>query len=72
MGGAPERYKQKCLAVQTPVKNLYLTGADAFLYGIGGALMGGVATAGVLSGPFGFFKNWSVIMKARGKRKAAA
>lgn len=67
MGGAPERYKQKCLSVQTPVKNLYLTGADAFLYGVGGALMGGVATAGVLSGPFGFFKNWRVLMKARSK-----
>ncbi len=71
MGGAPERYKIKSLGVKTPVKNLYLTGSDAFLYGIGGALMAGAATAGILSGRFGFFKNWKVMMSAKEKKENA-
>jgi len=62
--GTPERYKKKSLGVRTPIKGLYLTGADAYSLGVGGAMISGVATAGVLSGPFGFFKNWKVIMAA--------
>ncbi|MCW9035036.1 MAG: NAD(P)/FAD-dependent oxidoreductase [Rhodospirillales bacterium] len=62
MGSSPERYKNKTLAVKTPIKNLYLTGADAFIFGIGGALIAGVATAAHLSGRFGFFRNWKTIM----------
>ncbi|WP_396587447.1 phytoene desaturase family protein [Bermanella sp. R86510] len=37
-----ERFKQSCLHPQMPIKNLYLTGADALTAGVGGALMGGV------------------------------
>lgn len=39
-----ERFKQDWLHPITPVKNLYLTGADIVTAGIGGALMGGVMT----------------------------
>jgi len=72
MGSSPERYKMKSLGVKTPVKNLYLTGADAFIFGIGGALIAGVATAGQLSGSFGFFKNWRVMMKGKNIKDKAA
>jgi all-trans-retinol 13,14-reductase len=70
MGSSPERYQMKSLGVKTPVKNLYLTGADSFVFGVGGALLGGVASAGALSGPFGFFRNWGKIMKYKKARKA--
>jgi phytoene dehydrogenase-like protein len=46
----------KWLGVNTPVRNLYLTGTDAVSPGIMGALMGGVVTASRLLGPFGFFR----------------
>ena len=38
------RFKQDWLHPITPVKNLYLTGADIVTAGVGGALMGGVMT----------------------------
>lgn len=69
MGSSPGRYQLKSLGVKTPVKNLYLTGADAFLFGVGGALMAGVATAGMLSGRFGFFRNWKIMMSTRKQKK---
>ena len=37
-----ERFKQPFLHPQTPVKNLYMTGADIMTAGVGGGLMGGV------------------------------
>jgi phytoene dehydrogenase-like protein len=61
--GTPDRYRQPWLSPQTPVRNLYLTGADAALPGIVGALMGGVLTASHLLGPLGFFQ---VMRAARG------
>jgi phytoene dehydrogenase-like protein len=54
--GTPNRYRMKWLGVNTPVRNLYLTGTDADSPGIMGALMGGVLTASRLLGPFGFFR----------------
>jgi phytoene dehydrogenase-like protein len=60
--GTPERYRKRQFGVVTPIPNLYLTGADAIMSGIMGAVMGGVLTASRLLGPFGFFK----IMKAIG------
>lgn len=39
-----ERFKKHFLHPQTPIKNLYLTGADVMTAGVGGALMGGVMT----------------------------
>ena len=53
--GTPEKYSTAWLGPRTPIGNLYLTGTDAALLGIMGALMGGVVTASCLLGPFGFF-----------------
>jgi all-trans-retinol 13,14-reductase len=59
----PERLDQSWIGARTPIRNLYLTGADTFSLGIMGAMMGGVKTAGVLSGAFGFFKIMATIMR---------
>ncbi len=50
----PEKFRKAWLAPKTPIKNLYLTGTDAAMLGVMGALMGGVATASTLLGPAGF------------------
>lgn len=59
----PERFDQPWIGAKTPIKNLYLTGTDAFSLGIMGAMMGGVKTAGLIQGPFGFAKIMSTIMQ---------
>ncbi|ACY15518.1 phytoene desaturase family protein [Haliangium ochraceum] len=41
----PQRFEQRWLRPATPVKGLYLTGADVCSAGVGGALFGGVLTA---------------------------
>ena len=38
----PKRFKQDWLRPQTPIKGLYLTGADICSCGVGGAVFGGV------------------------------
>lgn len=50
----PERFRQKWLTPRTPVPGLLLTGSDAAMLGIVGAMMGGVATTAVLLGAMGF------------------
>jgi all-trans-retinol 13,14-reductase len=52
----PEKFRKRWLAPRTPVKNLYLTGTDAAVIGVMGALMGGVATASLLLGSAGFLQ----------------
>jgi phytoene dehydrogenase-like protein len=52
----PDKFRKSWLAPKTPIRNLYLTGTDAALLGIMGALMGGVATASMLLGPAGFLE----------------
>lgn len=47
----PGRFKQAWLHPVSPVKNLYLTGQDVVTAGVGGALVGGLMTAGAMLGP---------------------
>jgi all-trans-retinol 13,14-reductase len=64
----PERFRKTWLRPRTPIRNLYLTGADAGVLGVMGALMGGVATASTLLGPAGFIE----IMRAAGSSAKGA
>jgi all-trans-retinol 13,14-reductase len=59
----PDKFRKPWLAPRTLIKNLYLTGTDASVLGVMGALMGGVATASLLLGPGGFLR----IMRAASK-----
>ena len=52
----PDKFRKPWLAPKTHIKNLYLTGTDAAVLGVMGALMGGVATASLMLGPAGFPK----------------
>jgi phytoene dehydrogenase-like protein len=52
----PQRYRTPWLAPRTPIENLYLTGSDAGMLGIMGALTGGLMTARCLLGSFGLFE----------------
>lgn len=46
----PDRYEQRWLQPRTPVKGLYLTGADACSAGLVGAFMGGLLCASAVLG----------------------
>ena len=46
----PERFRLNYLGPRTPIKNLFLTGQDVVSVGVGGALMGGLLTASVITG----------------------
>ena len=59
----PERLGKKWLRAKTPIKHLYLTGMDVVCSGIMPALIGGIKTAGVINGKFGFYKIMSTIFK---------
>jgi all-trans-retinol 13,14-reductase len=59
----PERFRLPWLQVRTPVPGLYLTGADAGMLGIGGALMTGVLCTAAVAGASTFGK---VIAAAKG------
>lgn len=58
----PARLDLPWIASKTPIKNLYLTGTDAFSPGIMGAMMGGVKTAGIVDGAFGFLRIMATVM----------
>jgi phytoene dehydrogenase-like protein len=64
----PEKFRKTWLKPRTPVRNLYLTGADAAVLGVMGAVMGGVATASTLLGSAGFLE----IMRAANAHPADA
>ena len=44
----PERFRLNCLGPRTPVRGLYLTGADVTVAGVTGAMMGGVLAASAI------------------------
>ncbi len=52
----PDKFRKSWLAPRTHIRNLYLTGTDAAMLGVMGALMGGVATASTLLGSGGFLE----------------
>lgn len=52
----PNFFRARALRAKTKLPGLYLCGADICTPGITGAMMGGVATASVISGPFGLAK----------------
>jgi all-trans-retinol 13,14-reductase len=64
----PEKFRKTWLAPKTPIRNLYLTGTDAAVLGVMGALMGGVATASTLLGSAGFLE----IMRAANSSSSGA
>ena len=48
-----ERYKYKWIGYRTPIKNLYMNGADTASHGIAGAMMSGVMSSAIIMGlPF--------------------
>lgn len=58
-----QRFQQHWIHSQTPIKGLYLTGADTVTAGVGGALMAGVLTASRMLGWRGYqvgklLKSW--------------
>jgi phytoene dehydrogenase-like protein len=46
----PDRYRHGWASARTPVRGLFLTGADALMLGIFGAMMGGVVCAAAAAG----------------------
>jgi phytoene dehydrogenase-like protein len=52
----PDRFVKPWLRARTPVKGLYLAGADALMLGIGGAVMSGVMAAAAIAGTSTFGK----------------
>jgi phytoene dehydrogenase-like protein len=64
----PARFEQPWIGVKTPLKNLYLTGADALSPGIIGAMMGGVMAAATLNGASGYPKIMAAIEKESASR----
>ena len=65
----PDRFRKTWLRPKTLIRNLYLTGSDAAVLGVMGALMGGVATASTLLGPMGFIE---IMRSAGAARKIGA
>jgi hypothetical protein len=55
ISATPDRYRLEWLGARTPVPNLYLAGADACLFGVVGAMMGGVRAVSVSSDDPGRF-----------------
>lgn len=49
----PDRFRREWIGPRTPLKNLYLAGADAATPGVVGSMMGGYAAAGLLMGMSG-------------------
>jgi phytoene dehydrogenase-like protein len=63
----PDRFKKKYVSNKTPIKNCYLTGADAGISGIAGTMMSGLTTASIIGGAFGLFDLMRRIMSEKSK-----
>jgi len=48
--GIPERYRKSWIGFKTPIRNLFMVGADSSMHGITGAMMSGAVGAGILMG----------------------
>jgi len=60
----PEKFKKKWLGIHTPIKNLYMVGADSLMLGLLPAMMSGALAYGVIEGiPLNLIKVFSTAMK---------
>jgi all-trans-retinol 13,14-reductase len=59
----PERFQMRWAGPRTPVKGLYLAGADAACVGVVGAMMGGVSAAGLAMGWRGLWRLFHAVGK---------
>jgi all-trans-retinol 13,14-reductase len=48
LSATPERFRLRSLGARTPIRNLFLTGADACTSGVAGAMFGGVIAASAI------------------------
>ncbi|MFK7827196.1 MAG: phytoene desaturase family protein [Oligoflexales bacterium] len=64
----PDRFKEKWLRANTPIKNLYLTGQDIVTCGVGGALCAGVLTAIATLGLFHGFSLVKLMIPTRSRK----
>ena len=66
----PERFQKDYLRVRTPVAGLYLTGADALMLGVVGAMRAGQACASAIAGPAAMLKIASEARRVRAAQRA--
>ena len=60
----PERFKKKWLRIHTPIKNLYMVGADSLMLGLLPAMMSGALVYGVAEGmPLNLMRVFRTAMK---------
>lgn len=69
----PAKFGLSSMKPGTPIRGLYLTGADALSFGVVGAAFGGVAAVGKQMGWLGFFRVMSSVYKQaiRSRRREA-
>jgi phytoene dehydrogenase-like protein len=68
----PDRFTKPWLRARTPVKGLYLAGADALMLGIGGTVMSGVMCTAAIAGTSTFGKLIAAARRLPGPTAIAA
>ena len=66
----PERFREPLCSARTSIDNLFLTGSDAFMYGVLGAALSGAVTTGAVRGGMGFLGVMQEVTGARSWRRA--